>query len=758
MSTRKLTAILFADIAGYTALMENDEQQALSKIEVFKKAIEEQTSVHHGEVVQFYGDGCLIVFQSSVDAVACTKALQEIFLLEASSVPVRIGLHVGDVIFKEDGVYGNAVNIASRVESLAIPGAVLLSSSVRNHIKNKPEFELVSLGKFEFKNVEEGMTVYALANEGFPVPKPEEMEGKLKKKEPEIKPAKKKSLIPAILAIVLLLSGSWYIFDTYAGKNPANEISRKDAIRNQIREKKVAVMPFENLSGNKELDSYGIMASDWITQGLIEAGTRNVINTVDVQRYGTFVSNQEGEHPLVENLQAEVTIQGRYYLREDQIIINTNIIDNLTGETIMPIEMVMGAEIDKMNLLEEVMQKILGYWISQDQYGFARKPPRYDAYQEYIKGDKIWFEDAEKALAYMQKAYQMDTNFTFALVRQTRALSNLAMRFQPKADLAQVDSLIKRIRATKKNLSEYDETYLQLIEHNIHGRLKEEAAVAMKAWKLFPSDDLRLGNMIAGQIKLQKYSFAITILNEYINYDQIEDFAVAQSRFVQLLDCHYQLGEYEQVLSLMDSVKFQIAYTPIPEIHIRSLVRLRKDSLLEKTISRYQNIFFPDDPGGPLAGACWEAWISDQPDLLAKYVNRLRTTAEANPDGPNFDFQMGFAYFLLGRFQEALPYVEKQGDKAWKAVCLIQLGREDEARHILQDFQSDTTPYIRGQNKYQQAKIHAYLGNYELAVNLLKQAFEAGIPFGGRFRYKYDATLKPLHGYPPFEEFVRPKE
>ncbi len=184
-SDRKLAAILFADIVGYTSLMQTNEQEGLTKLNRFKSVLENKVPKFRGKIANFYGDGCLAVFDSSVDATNCALELQVSFK-EDVIVPVRIGLHSGGVVFKEGNAFGDAVNIASRVESLGIPGAVLLSSSVRNQIKNQPDFQLESLGRFEFKNVAEGMTVYALANEGFPIPKREEIKGKLKPKSQEL--------------------------------------------------------------------------------------------------------------------------------------------------------------------------------------------------------------------------------------------------------------------------------------------------------------------------------------------------------------------------------------------------------------------------------------------------------------------------------------------------------------------------------------------------------------------------------------------
>ena len=181
-SPRELAAILFADIVGYTAIMQRNEDLALQHLTDFKAQIESAVTQHHGQIIQYYGDGCLAVFRGSADAVASAMLMQEAF---RDRVPVRIGLHAGEVVFREDNVYGDAVNIASRIESEGIAGSILLSSTIRHQIKNRLEFQLASLGRFEFKNVEGGMSVYAIANEGFPIPG-------IESKTPRLRPTQQK--------------------------------------------------------------------------------------------------------------------------------------------------------------------------------------------------------------------------------------------------------------------------------------------------------------------------------------------------------------------------------------------------------------------------------------------------------------------------------------------------------------------------------------------------------------------------------------
>lgn len=216
-STRRLAAILFADIVGYTSLMQSDEAKARLLLAKFRNTLNEVVSQQNGKVINYYGDGCLCTFESAVDAMSCAKVVQTIFL-QNPQVPVRIGLHSGDVFFEADNVYGDSVNVASRIESLGIAGSVLFSKRIKRDIDNQTEFEIQQLGEFEFKNVKKTMTVFALANEGFVVPQPDQIKGKLKAKS-EVEEGSffqqiwKKKIPQILLAYVLLAWLGLQLFD-----------------------------------------------------------------------------------------------------------------------------------------------------------------------------------------------------------------------------------------------------------------------------------------------------------------------------------------------------------------------------------------------------------------------------------------------------------------------------------------------------------------------------------------------------------------
>ncbi|MDW3652794.1 MAG: adenylate/guanylate cyclase domain-containing protein [Bacteroidia bacterium] len=201
---RKLSTILFADIAGYTAMMQKDERHALGILNQFKEILETYVPQHKGIIVQYFGDGCLLSFESATDGVTCASALQS--SLVHQQIPVRIGMHLGEVIFKNNNVFGDGVNIASRIETMGVAGSIIISKAIRDQIKNNSAFQLSSLGAFQFKNVDTPMQIFALANEGLTVPKRQEMKGKLKEEEGSLFQQLWKKRIPQILAVYILLA------------------------------------------------------------------------------------------------------------------------------------------------------------------------------------------------------------------------------------------------------------------------------------------------------------------------------------------------------------------------------------------------------------------------------------------------------------------------------------------------------------------------------------------------------------------------
>ncbi len=178
---RRLAAILFTDIVGYTAMMQQNETEALTTIKRYTTVLKRSVTAHAGEVSNDYGDGSLCIFSSASEAIESALEIQRNLQTEPA-IPLRIGLHIGEVFFEDGKMLGDGVNQASRIQSIASGNSILFSEEIQNKIKNIPKFKTVCLGSFEFKNVEKPIVVFALANDGLIVPNRNTMDGKLKKK------------------------------------------------------------------------------------------------------------------------------------------------------------------------------------------------------------------------------------------------------------------------------------------------------------------------------------------------------------------------------------------------------------------------------------------------------------------------------------------------------------------------------------------------------------------------------------------------
>jgi len=158
---RLLAAIMFVDIVGYSKMMQEDEENAKYLRDHQRSVIETYLLNYHGQVMQYYGDGTLIIFGSALAAVKCARDIQ-VELIKEPAVPLRIGIHIGDIVYDDEGIYGDAVNIASRIQAYGTAGSVIISDSVFNEIKNHSGIHVESFGEKKLKNIAKPVCLYSL--------------------------------------------------------------------------------------------------------------------------------------------------------------------------------------------------------------------------------------------------------------------------------------------------------------------------------------------------------------------------------------------------------------------------------------------------------------------------------------------------------------------------------------------------------------------------------------------------------------------
>ncbi len=365
---------------------------------VLKQAV----SSHAGNILNDYGDGSLCAFDSATEAVRCAIEVQQQLQTEPK-VPLRIGLHIGEIFFEEGKPFGDGVNVASRIQSLGIANSILISAEINNKLKNQPEFKTVSLGRFYFKNVDEPIEVFALANEGLTVPDKNKLEGKLREK----KTAHRKWILP--LAILLLLVISWLVYENVFHVTRFTE-----------GDKTIAVLPFENL-GMRDTEEY---ISDGITQDIIKnlskiASLNKVIGWFSVRK---FKKTKETLKQVADELAVAAVLSGSLEQHANKIHIIAELTEVNTNKRLWGDDFEYDSR-DILSIQSKVVQEIVNALKAkvtpQEKNGISKQyTENVDAYKYYLKGRNFWNlrgpENFDSAEANFKAAIKLDPAYALA--------------------------------------------------------------------------------------------------------------------------------------------------------------------------------------------------------------------------------------------------------------------------------------------------------------------------------------------------------
>ncbi|MBW2567375.1 MAG: adenylate/guanylate cyclase domain-containing protein [Deltaproteobacteria bacterium] len=321
---RKLTAILSADVKGYSRLMREDEEATVQTITTYREVIDSVVQKHRGEVVDSPGDNILAEFASVVDAVRSAVETQEELKARNAELPenrrmeFRIGINLGDVIHEKDRIYGDGVNVAARVESLADAGGICVSRSAYDQVKDKLTLGYEYLGEHSVKNIAEPVRVYRVLME------PEAAGKVIGEKRVEPKRGQRAALA-AVVALLLIVGGLLI----WRSASPPVEVASEEKMAFPLPEKpSLAVLPFDNLSGDSSQDYF----SDGITENVITA-LSNVENLFVIARNSTFTYKGKPVkvQQVAEELGVRYVLEGSVQRSEDRVRITAQLIDALTG-------------------------------------------------------------------------------------------------------------------------------------------------------------------------------------------------------------------------------------------------------------------------------------------------------------------------------------------------------------------------------------------------------------------------------------------
>ncbi|MFK7972734.1 MAG: adenylate/guanylate cyclase domain-containing protein [Bacteroidia bacterium] len=407
-NTRRLAAVMFTDIVGYTALMQSDEQFAATLRKVHRQEFSRCHNEFNGEILHYFGDGTLSVFESAVQAVECAIAIQK-SLTADPKVPLRIGIHLGDIVFDEIEVFGDGVNVASRIENVGVAGGVLISSKVNDELRNQTHIQTSSLGHFHFKNVRKAIEVFAVENEGVKVPARSEL------------------------------------------KEKPTEYTRS-----------IAVLPFVNMSSNKENEYF----SDGMTEEIINALTKIRGLRVTSRTSSFFFKNKNIPiQQIGKELNVSTILEGSIRLAGDQLRITAQLIDvsddyHFWSETFdRSLKDVFAVQDEISLLIADRLREHVGHFEIEDQL-VVEPDISVNAYTQYLRGRfhvlKMSKPDLEKGMDLFQNIIASQPQFALAHLGMHLGYSLLGMVGLMSAEEAFVkgDVFLKKAISIDANLPE----------------------------------------------------------------------------------------------------------------------------------------------------------------------------------------------------------------------------------------------------------------------------------------------------------------
>jgi TolB-like protein/class 3 adenylate cyclase/Tfp pilus assembly protein PilF len=387
---RQLSAILFTDIEGYSAVLEQSEQKAMEIKDRHRHILQKDHEKFNGHLIQYYGDGTLSTFNSIVDAAKCALSMQ-VQYLQSPKINVRMGLHIGDIVYNDDSIFGEGVNLASRIESLGVAGCVLISDRANEELQNHPEIKTRSVGIYNFKNINRPVEVFALDHEGLLVPAANTLKGKTKEEKVQKGHPIKKTVLP------------------------------------KVSSKSIAVLPFVNMSNDPEQEYFSDGMAEEIINSLSQIKDLKVAGRTSTFR---FKGKNIDLRTLGEQLGVSTVLEGSVRRQGNKLRVTAQLVKVEDGFHLWSekFDRDMGDIFAIQDEISLAITKKLKISLLADDRNKIKKTytQNTEAYELYLKGRFYINRRGPSILAGMQhllEAIEIDPDFALAYAGYADALS-----------------------------------------------------------------------------------------------------------------------------------------------------------------------------------------------------------------------------------------------------------------------------------------------------------------------------------------------
>jgi adenylate cyclase len=646
---RKLSAILSADVQGYSRLMGDDEIATVKTITEYRETITSLVTQWKGRVVDSPGDNVLAEFASVVDAVQCAVEIQNILKAKNEDLPenrrmiFRIGVNLGDVIQEGDRIYGDGVNIAARIESLAEGGGICISGSAYEQIENKLALGYQYFGEHSVKNIAKPVRVYKVPMEP----------GEIKVGKKRIK---KWHWTALAIAIVLTLAAAsvWHFYLRAQKVEPASVEKMAFSLPDKPS---IAVLPFDNMSGDPKQD----YLCDGISEQII-ASLSQVPGIFVIARNSSFTFKGKSVkiQQISEELGVQYVLEGSLQKSGDQIRITVQLIDAISGNHIWAHKYDRQLE-DLFALQDEICMHILTSLrvklTEGDQarnFGVGTK--NIEAYLKVMKGLILYQtrtrEGTIKGIQLYKEAISLDPEYANAYVLLGWAHEQMALSGFAKSPGNSWEEAFKSVQTalTIDNANASAHALMGFLLVILKNKPEEAIMEGEKAVALAPgSADI---NGVFGMIlsRSNHFTSAIAKLKEAIRQNPFPP-----NWYVPvLLKAFLMSGQYDE--EAFSTMKWALDRDP--------------------------------DNFNALA---WYSWVLG---CAGRYTEAIETSKKAirlNPKHPYlYQNLLGLNYFLAERYEEAIaPFKEAiskapntPGGNLGLIATYIQLGRDEDARKV----------------------------------------------------------------------------
>jgi TolB-like protein/class 3 adenylate cyclase len=777
---RKLAAIMFTDMVGYSALSQRDSKLALELLEEHRQLLREIFPRFHGSEIKTIGDAFLVEFNSALEAAQCAIAIQRALAKRDADAPterqiqVRIGIHIGDVVHRDGDVYGDGVNIASRIEPLADAGGICVSMDVERQIRNAVETHFEKLAPTELKNISVPMDLFRIV---LPWEK-QPARATLSQTTPKTR--SNRGLIAALLIVAALAAvGGFYLSSQRPGSTAPSSATASAPV--VIPEKSIAVLPFENLSRDPDNAYFADGIQDEILARLSKIADLKVISRTSTQKYKSAPDNL---HEIAKQLGVSNILEGSVQKAADQVRVTVQLIQaasdsHLWADTYdRKLTDIFGVESEVAKAIAEALQaKLTG----GEQQALAVKPTNNaEAYEAYLRGlalesrTTVTPDVSEKAVGLYERAVQLDPAFALAWARLSRAHAqiyfsgldlttsrrdateralNAAQKLQPNSpetllaqayyqywvlrDYELAKMTFGRVRELLPGSSDVPAA-LALIARR-QGRWDESVAYWEQTLVLDPHNTEWLTNAAGTYTMLRQFPAALK------TYDRLLDIVPNDVETVASEAAIYQAeGNLEQAGKLLVGVNaqtpsFSAFLTKMNHLqferHFDDAIRLIHSRLTEyrdlSDIERLFDQFFlvvAQEYAGDIAGSRATA---------QQMLRPLETLSQKDPDNPNIASALSVIHAVLGQKDAAIKEAER-------AITLLPSGK-------------DAVEGPRSEENL--AFVEVLVGDKNRAIPRLQHLLET--PYGNFLTpalLRLDPAWDPLRADPAFQKLCEEKK